>query len=634
MSGRWVFRKLCVGEKTREPIQGEFFATEAIRCPAEALVREAIQNSMDASTEHLVRVRITLCQDQHALPPARWQRWFGDALPHLEADGNGLRDFAGRDAPCPFLAMEDFNTTGLVGDPRQAFDEGTENPFFYFFRAEGKSSKSEGARGRWGVGKYVFPRSSQASCLMAFSIPQGEGRRPFLMGQAVLKSHVVSQEHYCPDGYFADSQGGQLAMPIADQDTLKAFVKDFGIKRTAEPGLSIVIPWVDPEFSVETLSEAVVRTYFFPVLTGQLEVEIGTPDAVVVVNADTMLQVLERMDDESAQDLKPLVELAAWAAFQPESKLFRLHACTNSRPAWVRELMPSETVEAMRLAVQSGDALGIRVPVVVRTRDGREQNSHFGVFVRRDGNEKGSPVFLREGVMISDVRAARSRGFRSLVVVEHRPLASLLGDAENPAHTQWQKDSSNFRGKYTNGPAYINFVTSSVRSILDLLRPPEQEEDVDLLADLFRLPTSDESAEETRKATGRKRSDQSSESQTPDPHVDPVRKRFTVERLADGFTVRSTDAPITLPAVLNVRVAYDVRRKSPWSRYSPHDFRLGAKGVGIGRTEGMTLEFQDLNSARLLVRERPFTLEVRGFDPRRDLLTDVKLLEGVDDPTL
>ena len=38
---KWHFRPYAPGEKTRDPIQGEFFATEAIRNPAEALTCEA-----------------------------------------------------------------------------------------------------------------------------------------------------------------------------------------------------------------------------------------------------------------------------------------------------------------------------------------------------------------------------------------------------------------------------------------------------------------------------------------------------------------------------------------------------------------------------------------------------------------
>ncbi len=43
----WHYRVKAPNEKVRDPIQGEFFSTEAIKNPADALVREAVQNAMD-----------------------------------------------------------------------------------------------------------------------------------------------------------------------------------------------------------------------------------------------------------------------------------------------------------------------------------------------------------------------------------------------------------------------------------------------------------------------------------------------------------------------------------------------------------------------------------------------------------
>ena len=75
----WYFRELAVGEKTRDPIQGEFFATEAIRNPADALVREGFQNSLDEALEQTVRVNILLARDTDALPADKAANWFKGA---------------------------------------------------------------------------------------------------------------------------------------------------------------------------------------------------------------------------------------------------------------------------------------------------------------------------------------------------------------------------------------------------------------------------------------------------------------------------------------------------------------------------------------------------------------------------
>jgi len=44
----WRFRRMQPGEMNIDPIEGEFFSTEALGSLADALVREAIQNSLDA----------------------------------------------------------------------------------------------------------------------------------------------------------------------------------------------------------------------------------------------------------------------------------------------------------------------------------------------------------------------------------------------------------------------------------------------------------------------------------------------------------------------------------------------------------------------------------------------------------
>ena len=96
----------------------------------------------------------------------------------------------------------------------------------------------------------------------------------------------------------------------------------------------------------------------------------------------------------------------------------------------------------------------------------------------RDGTEdRGHPVFIREGIIVSDIRSPLNRGVRSLVIVEDAPLASLLGDSETPAHTQWQKDGSNYRGKYTYGPENLSFMIISVSEIVRLINEQEQEAD-------------------------------------------------------------------------------------------------------------------------------------------------------------
>ena len=72
MQLQWSFTKYRPEETMRDPIQGEFFATEAIRNPAQALVREGVQSSLDAALpENPVRFRVRLVSADGALPSSK-----------------------------------------------------------------------------------------------------------------------------------------------------------------------------------------------------------------------------------------------------------------------------------------------------------------------------------------------------------------------------------------------------------------------------------------------------------------------------------------------------------------------------------------------------------------------------------
>src|SRR5205823_5117772 len=91
---KWYFLLQRPGDTTREPIQGEFFSTEAISNTAEALVREGNQNSLDAGREgEKTRVRLFLSgpDDAAALPEAI-KPYLEGSWPHYQANQNGLRD--------------------------------------------------------------------------------------------------------------------------------------------------------------------------------------------------------------------------------------------------------------------------------------------------------------------------------------------------------------------------------------------------------------------------------------------------------------------------------------------------------------------------------------------------------------
>lgn len=411
MKPSWHFNERRRGDKNREPIVGEFFATDIMRNPAEALVRESIQNILDAGPDgQPVQARIYLSGQKEALPPDRVAPYMREGWPHFLADHNGLKDQPGENDLCSFLVIEDFGTTGLTGDVEQWQDRpGVKNSFYYFFRAEGQSGKGELDRGRWGVGKTVFPRSSRINSCFGLTVRKDDGRQ-LLMGMAVLKSHHVGGGYFSPDGYFGKHDSGGFSLPIDDGSLLQQFRRDFRLQRADEPGLSMIVPWCDEEITFERLVEAVTRQYYYPILSGNLSVTIATPEREIILDDKTLVAELRNLSGNLADELIPLIELAQWANRQsPESMLKLSPPPGQNAPKWSPEWFTEEQIGQMRATLEKGERVAVRVPVNVREKKKTAQPSFFDVFLVRDGSsDTGRPVFVREGIIISDVRAPRT----------------------------------------------------------------------------------------------------------------------------------------------------------------------------------------------------------------------------------
>jgi hypothetical protein len=284
----------------------------------------------------------------------------------------------------------------------------------------------------------------------------------------------------------------------------------------------------------------------------------------------------------------------------------------------------------MRQLLERGERLAVRATLTVREKNKPPRESFFDIFMRQDGDENGRPTFVREGVIIADVRAPRARGVRSLVVIEDQPIATLLGDSENPAHTQWQRDSSHFKGRYTYGPSYLDFVTRSVSALVQFLSEREAEEDPTLLLDIFSLPTPEDEAAKAKDRRKKKRTGDDSEDD--EVKLEKTKSRFKIQRVAGGFSIIPGDKPVIEPLTLDVRVAYDIRRGSALRKYHPADFRLDQNPIRIDpKSTGLNIVKRETNWLRAEIQQADFRLTVMGFDEKRDLFVNARIEETAND---
>ena len=658
---QWRFRKMVPAEINQDPVQGEFFTSTSDL--AERLVRESIQNSVDAALgDGPVRVRFAFSGDGDALPADRAARYLDGLEPHLEAvalldaddtqptevghEGEedaayGAYDLIDNEIPMTFLVVEDLGTKGLTGNVMSNHEFEQDNRFWGFFRSVGISPNVGGTGGSWGLGKWVFPDASQLNAYLGITRRSNE-QRHLLMGMAILKTHHIGDKKCPPYGQFAirsdEPDADWLPRPVdSDEDAdgiIDTAVRDFGLQRGDGPGLSVVIPWPKEELKPDAILRAVVTQYFLPIVHGDLEVEIVSEgemrriDRVSITDVAGGIDESDR-DNESGESLVKAIDLARWAKDADESSLIDVKATTS------RDVLEGQDIESFRVRFDAGERMGFRFSTNVTDRKTRAATpSTFHVYVERDEQlTSGHDYFVRGYLRIPHKHHTSSFHARALVVVERESaLGNLLRDAEGPAHASWDPRAERLRKHWIGGDRRVLEVRRAAPRLLGQLAEVPRERLKNLLADLFPAPSGGS-------GTG--------PHPQPSPPLPPpsVNSPITIGDLKDGFSVRSdpaNPASAALPGTKwRVAFAYDVARggqRAPFNSYQQGvkrgapDFSLfdGRLNVACG---GCRPTFVAANEIEITVAASDFHLNVRGLDAR-DVIVDLRQRlsgDGIED---
>jgi hypothetical protein len=185
------------------------------------LTREGVQNAGDAGRSGAagpVRIRIGF----GTLSSFNAMSYGAGLMDHLAAIAkqkgmDAMKSMnAGED--CKYLTFEDFNTTGLTGDPQveRRYDGDPPNAFHTFFRAEGQTDKVDDRKqGSKGVGKVTFIAASRARAVFGLSCRYDDART-LLFGTAVLQTHRLNGQDYDGDAWFGREENERV-QPLEDE---------------------------------------------------------------------------------------------------------------------------------------------------------------------------------------------------------------------------------------------------------------------------------------------------------------------------------------------------------------------------------------------------------------------------------
>lgn len=597
------FRRLGDGEMDRPPTQRDQFNNDDVEL-VDALVRESLQNSLDASDAETVRVRFSLHTPDDAGREA--------LVRHLDLPQ--LRD---RLAACgtdpgviafhepKLLVIEDFGTTGLTG----SWNSMDKAPFSDFWRCLGKSHKGGKSLGRWGLGKLVFSSSSQARVFFGLTVRKDEPELPLLMGQAVLTTHELEGKRFDSHGFYCRLGDTAMQLPITDLDQVRSFAAACGVVRAREPGLSVIVPYVVGTITEQRVVQAVLRNYFFPILLGKLVVTVGAEK----IDADTFAD-LARAHGGSRFANGALAHFIGAMRSVRKSEI-KPHVLPST---WVSTGMAAalgDHAKTLRDRYQAGECLCVRAPLLLKQKDGGELNTQFDLFLQK-ASDDGDTLFVRDTIVLP-AESKYFRGYRTLaaLVADDRPICTFLGDAENPAHTSWSASAERVTAEWRNPSARLKEVRGALQQLYDEIVSSLETRDPNALIDFF-------SAKAESGARGVRPRGPVVRPPNPNPPP-PTEKAYRLIRQKGGFAIRGGTAlkPEQLPLTLRVRAAYDVLRGNPFSKHDPLDFDFSQKELEI-KASGARTSAQSPNVLVIKASSRDFEVTVNGFDVRRDLIID------------
>lgn len=596
------FRSLPPGEMERDPTQRDQFNNDEVEL-VEALVRESIQNSLDASTGGAVEVRFRFSVMEGKSATRAYEFLDTNELDkHLTLCGlSPVSDTRS----VSILVIEDFGTTGLKGN-WNSWDQG---PFCDFWRRMGKSHKGGKSLGRWGLGKLVFSSSSSARTLVGLTIRDND-TSPLLMGQVVLKHHELADgTRIDSHGFYCDLDDGGMQLPSRDASRIAAFNDLFGLSRVKEPGLSVVIPFLRSDVDSNSALRAVVTNYFVPILFGRLVVQVDGARisaknygevALSVANNDERLTATINFIDEINRIYKiaatPPLELpAGWARSQGD-------------------LIPD--VDAVRTLFQGGQVCAFRAPLKLLRKDGTPVASHVDVYLKKADVDVDAMFVRRSIVLSAEKRYFRGKKTACAILAEDDGVAEFLADAENPAHTGCSASAERVVARWRAPRERLKEIRDLAQRLYSLLSVDVETIDKDALFDFFSVPSEDGAR---GGGAGGEKVDRPFM-----PKVSPTPSHYKVHSTDRGFAVVG-DASAPPGLVVQVSVAYDLVRGDPFAKHHPSDFDLR---VGSILVESDSADFTPKTAFTGIITSKggAFRVEFSGFDMNRDIavLAEVK----------
>lgn len=394
---RWHFGKETGREQLSDPMS-DHFKDDLYT----SLVRESIQNSLDAAADNPDPVRVEFVYK--TLNSWDFPNFFGlrnhiqgcidyygkKAQPVYEPMLNNFPENDGLKQHIPYLRVADYNTKGMNYTPGD-----TESTFYAFVRAIGVTVKDDtGVRGgSFGYGKAAYYKMSPFSTVFISTMDINLHRS--FEGAAVLSTHKINGEVLTSVGYYDNNDG----KPITTGENIPVpFRRD-------EPGSNIDIIGIEKERdSVDNLLREVIRNFWLAIHEEQLIVKVENEE----LRSDNLFDYMKRFFPNMADNTKR-----------------NASTFTNPRP-YYDAVANADSDETHKLFKEKLATIG-------------DVKLYTAIIPEEAEMDRTKVVFMRALKMhVFAQKYNLSNSIAAVFVCENRYGNRLLGHLEPPSHNEWK----------------------------------------------------------------------------------------------------------------------------------------------------------------------------------------------------
>ena len=464
-------------------------------------ILECVQNAIDAAlVQNKIRKTTKLKFQFKMISKDDCEFFDKNFEKHLNERRYNKRTIFTSEIPC--LLMEDFNTTGITGEP-ETLDEITEsgerNNWYYFLYDFGGKSKLEDHTkgGSEGEGMQTFMLNSGISTFFGLSVDSTNNNKASIFGMSYFGSRKVDGLKYSVFASFGkekEIEGNKECGPVSEIENVEKFISLFGLKRKIdEPGTSIVVPFynqeeIDKDFIIKKLLDI----YRVPILRNQLEVEVGD----IVINNHTIQKLA--VENEEHLSNKRLCE--DYYNFLKELEGVSDNQNEYEYLFYDQEDIKKQDIESFEKLVEDFNSyklVKLRVKFQVKKYQENsktrtiDSHTYYDVYFKKypsslDNIRETFNDFIR-GPMPLYKRRNKQCSMFHLVDVQDKHVALLFKHAEQANHSEISADNWKLKEDYKGFRKIISLSRNITTKLYRLITLENTEEDFEATQDFFKV---------------------------------------------------------------------------------------------------------------------------------------------------